>query len=141
MTFADLLLEKNITIYKLSKESGVPKTTIFDIASGKSNILDCSGRNLLKLSKCLGVTIEYLLKLDQELYNPTFDKNMPLFLAESIDRIKKAKKKRSNQLNHYCNEANNSINVCEKEMLISKEQADFLRKKYLDKELSREIEK
>ena len=68
MTFNDLLIKKNFTVYKLSKVSGVAKTTIFDIASGKSNILDCSGRNLLKLSKCLGVTIEYLLKLDQELY-------------------------------------------------------------------------
>ena len=57
MTFADLLLEKNITIYKLSKESGVPKTTIFDIASGKANILDCSARSLLKISKVLKVSI------------------------------------------------------------------------------------
>lgn len=93
MTFGDLLINNNLTVYKLSKVSGVPKTTIFDISSGKSNILDCSGRNLLKLSKCLGVSIEDLLKLDQELYNPTYDKNIPSFLAESINNIKKAKKK------------------------------------------------
>jgi len=131
MTFGDLLIKKNYTVYRLSKESGVPKTTIFDISSGKSNLLDCSGRNLLKISKCLGVSIEDLLSLDQELYNPTYDKNIPAFLAESIDNIKKAKKKKSSLLDCYLDEANSSINVCEIENLISKEQADYLRKKYL----------
>ena len=80
MTFGDLLLKKNTTVYKLSKESGVPKTTVFDIASGKSNIMDCSGRNLLRLSKVLNMTIEDLLDLDQELYNPIYEKNIPEFL-------------------------------------------------------------
>ena len=133
MTFGDLLIKKNYTVYRLSKESGVPKTTIFDISSGKSNLLDCSGRNLLKISKCLGVSIEDLLSLDQELYNPTYDKNIPTFLAESIDNIKKAKKKKSSLLDCYLDETNSSINVCEIENLISKEQADYLRKKYLIK--------
>ena len=131
MTFGDLLIKKNYTVYRLSKESGVPKTTIFDISSGKSNLLDCSGRNLLRISKCLGVSIEDLLSLDQELYNPTYDKNIPAFLAESIDKIKKAKKKKSSLLDCYLDEANSSINVCEIENFISKEQADYLRKKYL----------
>ena len=131
MTFGDLLIKKNYTVYRLSKESGVPKTTIFDISSGKSNLLDCSGRNLLKISECLGVSIEDLLSLDQELYNPTYDKNIPAFLAESIDNIKKAKKKKSSLLDCYLDEANSSINVCEIENFISKEQADYLRKKYL----------
>ena len=131
MTFCDLLINNNYTVYRLSKESGVPKTTIFDISSGKSNLLDCSGRNLLKISKCLGVSIEDLLSLDQELYNPSYDKNIPAFLAESIDNIKKAKKKKSSLLDCYLDETNSSINVCEIENLISKEQADYLRKKYL----------
>ena len=131
MTFNDLLIKKDMTVYKLSKESGVPKTTIFDISSGKSNILDCSGRNLLRLSKALDISIEELLNLDQELYNPYYDKNIPSFLAESINNIKKAKKKRSSLLDCYLDETNSSINVCEVENLISKEQADYLRKKYL----------
>ena len=131
MTFGDLLINKNLTVYKLSKDSGVPKTTIFDISSGKSNILDCSGRNLLKLSKCLELSIEDLLNLEQELYNPQYDKNIPTFLAESINNLKKARKKKSSLLDCYLDEVNSSINVCEVENLISKEHADYLRKKYL----------
>ena len=131
MTFSDLLINKNLTVYKLSKDSGVPKTTVFDISSGKSNILDCSGRNLLKLSKCLGVSIEDLLNLDQELYNPVYEKNIPAFLAESIKNMKKAKRNKTSLFDCYLDEVNSSINVCEVENLISKEQADYLRKKYL----------
>ena len=131
MTFSDLLINKNLTVYKLSKDSGVPKTTIFDISSGKSNILDCSGRNLLKLSKCLGVSIEDLLNLDQELYNPVYEKNIPAFLAESIKNMKKAKRNKTSLFDCYLDEINSSINVCEVESIISKEHADYLRKKYL----------
>ena len=131
MTFAELLNDKDLTIYKLSKESGVAKTTLFDIASGKSNILDCTARNLLKISNALNVSIEDLIKLDPTIYNPVFERNVPEFLLDNIENIKKAKRRKSSLLDCYLDEANSSINVCEVENLISKEQADYLRKKYL----------
>ena len=131
MTFAELLNDKDLTIYKLSKESGVAKTTLFDIASGKSNILDCTARNLLKISNVLNVSIEDLIKLDPTIYNPAFERNVPEFLLDNIENIKKAKRRKSSLLDCYLDEANSSINVCEVENLISKEQADYLRKKYL----------
>jgi DNA-binding Xre family transcriptional regulator len=131
MTFNELLNEKNFTIYKLSKESGVAKTTLFDIGSGKSNILDCTARNLLKISNVLKVSIEDLIQLEPTVYNPTFERNVPKFLLESIENLKKAKRKKSSLLDCYLDETNSSINVCEVENLISKEQADYLRKKYL----------
>ena len=131
MTFAELLNDKDLTIYKLSKESGVAKTTLFDIASGKSNILDCTARNLLKISNVLNVSIEDLIKLDPTIYNPAFERNVPEFLLDNIENIKKAKRRKSSLLDCYLDETNSSINVCEVENLISKEQADYLRKKYL----------
>ena len=131
MTFNELLNKKKFTIYKLSKESGVAKTTLFDIGSGKSNILDCTARNLLKISNVLKVSIEDLIQLEPTIHNPTFERNVPEFLLESIENIKKAKRKKSSLLDCYLDETNSSINVCEVENLISKEQADYLRKKYL----------
>ena len=107
------------------------KTTLFDIASGKSNILDCTARNLLKISNVLKVSIEDLIKLESTIYNPAFERNVPEFLLDNIENIKKAKRRKSSLLDCYLDEANNSINVCEVENLISKEQADYLRKKYL----------
>lgn len=131
MTFEELLNQKNLTVYKLSKLSSVPRTTIFDISSGKTNIMDCTGRNLLALSKTLNVSIEKLLSLDRELYNPIYEKNIPAFLSEEIESMKKAKRSNSSILDCYLDEINSSINVCEIENLISKEQANYLRNKYL----------
>ena len=70
-------------------------------------------------------------RLDQELYNTVYEKNIPGFLAESIKNLEIAKKNKSSLLDCYLDEVNSSINVCEVENLISKEQADYLRKKYL----------
>ena len=53
MKLDDILNEKGDTIYRLSKISGISKTKLFDIFSGKSNILDCRLRVVSKLSKIL----------------------------------------------------------------------------------------
>ena len=66
MTFLDLLSEKKTTVYSLSLDSGVPRTTLTDIASGKADNLECSGKTLLAISKTLNVSIEDLLSLERE---------------------------------------------------------------------------
>lgn len=60
-----------------------------------------------------------------------FESSLPQFLLESINNLKKAEKEGSSLLDCYLDETNSSINVCEVENLISKEQADLLRSKYL----------
>jgi plasmid maintenance system antidote protein VapI len=61
MSINDILNEKSLTKYRLSKLSGVPYATVSDICSGKAKIEKCAGDTLFKLSKTLGVTIESLL--------------------------------------------------------------------------------
>lgn len=61
MNFNDLLLQRNITKYRLSRLSGVPFATISDIGTGKSAIANCSAGTLYKLAKALDVTMEDLL--------------------------------------------------------------------------------
>lgn len=131
MTITELLDQKEFTIYKLSKVSGISKTTLFDIFSGKSNILDCRLRVILKLSKVLGVSINELVSLEPVLYNPSYEENLPEFLLEDIKFIKNKKNKNNPLYDCYLDETNSSINVCEIENLISKEQAVYLRNKYL----------
>ena len=131
MNISDILDKKGYTIYKLSKESGISKTTLFDIFSGKSNILDCRLRVVLKLSKALGVSINDLVSLDPILYNPSYEENLPEFLMKDIKFIKDKRNKNNPLFDCYLDEANSSINVCEIENLISKEQANYLRNKYL----------
>lgn len=57
-----LLEEKGMTKYRLSKESGVPQTTIIDICSGKTSIAKCSAETIYRISKTLGVAMEELVE-------------------------------------------------------------------------------
>ena len=66
MTFLDLLAFKKMTIYRLSQLSGIPKTTLTDLGSGKTSLLDASGKTLLGISKALKVSTEELLELEPE---------------------------------------------------------------------------
>ena len=127
MTFLDLLAKQKTTVYSLSINSGVPKTTLTDIASGKADILECSGKTLLAISKSLHISIEELLSLEREEAKTL----LPGFLLDSISEYRKAIRKGSTLIDCYSDQLNSSINVAEVEHLISKEQADYLRKKYL----------
>lgn len=126
MTFLDLLSEKKTTVYSLSIDSGIPRTTLTDIASGKADILECSGKTLLAVSKSLNVSIEDLLSLEREEAKTL----LPGFLLDSIKEYRKAIRKDSTLIDCYSDQLNSSINVAEVENLISKEQANRLRTRY-----------
>ena len=126
MTFLDLLSEKKTTVYSLSIDSGIPRTTLTDIASGKADILNCSGKTLLAISKSLNVSIEDLLSLEREEAKTL----LPGFLLDSIKEYRKAIRKDSTLIDCYSDQLNSSINVAEVENLISKEQANRLRTRY-----------
>ena len=85
MTFLDLLAEQKTTVYSLSIDSGVPKTTLTDIASGKADILECSGKTLLAISKSLHISIEELLSLGAEMLSP---KSTPLVVNSDALALK-----------------------------------------------------
>ena len=126
MTFLDLLSEKKTTVYSLSIDSGIPRTTLTDIASGKADILECTGKTLLAISKILNVSIEDLLSLEREEAKTL----LPGFLLDSIKEYRKAIRKDSTLIDCYSDQLNSSINVAEVENLISKEQANRLRTRY-----------
>ena len=126
MTFLDLLSEKKTTVYSLSIHSGIPRTTLTDIASGKADILECTGKTLLAISKSLNVSIEYLLSLEREEAKTL----LPGFLLDSISEYRKAIRKDSTLIDCYSDQLNSSINVAEVENLISKEQATRSRLRY-----------
>ena len=58
----DLLKEKSITKYRLSKLSGIPYTTINDVCSGKADIKRCSADTVYRIAGALDVSMETLLK-------------------------------------------------------------------------------
>ena len=95
MTFKDLLNKKKISGYSLSKNTGIPYTTINDLINGKTIIQNTSLKNALLIADFLNVDVSALAKLDTqsfvefryfrnnvltELKNVGFDR----FLAEII---------------------------------------------------------
>ena len=126
MTFLDLLAEKKTTVYSLSIKSGIPRSTLKDIASGKADMLECSGKTLLAISKSLNVSIEDLLLLEREEAKSL----LPGFLLDSINDYRKAIRKDSTLIDCYSDQLNSNINIAEVENLISKEQANRLRARY-----------
>ena len=126
MTFLDLLAEKKTTVYSLSIKSGIPRSTLTDIASGKADILECSGKTLLAISRNLNVSIEDLLSLEREEAKSL----LPGFLLDSINDYRKAIRKDSTLIDCYSDQLNSNINIAEVENLISKEQANRLRARY-----------
>ena len=126
MTFLDLLSEKKTTVYSLSIHSGIPRTTLTDIASGKADILECTGKTLLAISKSLNVSIEDLLSLEREEAKTL----LPGFLLDSINEYRKAIRKDSTLIDCYSDQLNSSISVAEVGNRISKERANRLRLRY-----------
>jgi len=72
MNINELLTQKNVTKYRLSKQSGVPFATISDICTGKAKIEKCAAGTLYKLSKALDVTMEDLIADSME-YRQSFE--------------------------------------------------------------------
>ena len=62
MEINELLSQKGMSKYRLSKESGVAQTTIMDICSGKARIGKCAGDTLYRIAKALEVSMESLIE-------------------------------------------------------------------------------
>lgn len=83
MTVNEAMEQKNISMYKLSKSSGIPYATVNDICNGKAKLEKCSAETLYKLSKTLGVSMEALLE-------PCFEKpcSFELFKSNVCHRLR-----------------------------------------------------
>ncbi len=61
MLLNDIMQEKKISAYRLSKNSGIPYATVNDICNGKARLEKCSAETIYKISNALGVTMEAIL--------------------------------------------------------------------------------
>ena len=88
MRLQELIENNNYTLYRFSKESGVPKTTLIDLCSGKTSIIKSQAITVKKIADTLGVTMEYIMTLDNsdKVY---LEFNIPEFLKISINNYKK----------------------------------------------------
>jgi len=141
MTIQNLVRDMQMSRYRLSKNSGIPWATLSDIYSGKTQLDRCSAATLLKLSRALGVSIEDLLKLEtvreEDITLGKIEKKnyLETGLSNSVQQaIKDYLKGEDEQvlyLDCLWNELYGAINADLWAGLITEEQADYLRSKYL----------
>ncbi|MBR5368881.1 MAG: helix-turn-helix transcriptional regulator [Lachnospiraceae bacterium] len=73
MIINDELEKQKMSRYRLSKESGIPQTTITDICSGKAELEKCSAGTLYRVAKVLGITVEDILESVEADYRSAFE--------------------------------------------------------------------
>lgn len=134
MSLQTMLNDKNISMYRLSQISSVPKTTVIDICSGKSSIENCNAKTVLQLSRALNCSMEDIMQAADS--NNHYETALPKYLKASLDNMKKAiKLKTSGQkyLRYDCDycELQSDINTAEVSGEITPDQAWYLRSKYL----------
>lgn len=145
MNMQSMLQARNMSMYRLSQISGVPKTTVIDICSGKSDIEGCTARTVMQLSRALGCSMEELMQIDNARYDRNtglpkdesyLEKGLPGYLQKSIAAMQASWKivdsgKRDLHWDLVWCELNADINSAETEQEISGDQAWYLRRKYL----------
>lgn len=84
-----ILAQKNMTKYRLWKESGVPQATISDICTGKTSIEKCSAETIYRIARALDVSMESLIapavqRAEEERRRPSFE----LFKSNTCHMVK-----------------------------------------------------
>lgn len=62
MTFKKIVEKRNISAYRLSKDSGVPYMTINDLFNNRTMLTKCNSETVYKIARTLGVSMEELLE-------------------------------------------------------------------------------
>jgi DNA-binding Xre family transcriptional regulator len=141
MTIMELLKEKGLSRYSLSKYSGIPWATLSDLCSGKTSLNRCTGQTLSKLSEALDLSIEEILELSAEPSDvskdgkPTdktyLETNLSQHLTKAINEYIQGEKDNVSYLDCLWGELYGSINADFWSGCITEEQANYLRTKYL----------
>lgn len=138
MNINAIIKRKNMTMYRLAKLSGVPHATLNNICSGQAQIEKCSAETLYKLAKVLDVSIEDLIEDSikkaeiRKRKEQSFECGLPRYLQHDLEAYKEGIKNNSTLMDCLWGELYGSINMAEiSDGIISPEQADYLRQKYL----------
>ena len=148
MSLKEMIEQQHLTRYKVAKMCNIPQSTMRDLCSGKTDIKKASIETLYKLAKAFSISMEELLlklSIDEKTGKPLdqsyLEYDLPIFLQDSIHQMNEswekidAGKEDSIWDCNWC-DLQSSINICEVEQLITSEQANFLRKKYLRMEMA-----
>ena len=87
MTLKDYIADEDKTIASLSKESGLPYTTVSELVNGKKTLGKCSAETVYRLAKALDTTVEGLLVAESGSCFPdkfSLNRQQSVFLAKKL---------------------------------------------------------
>ena len=132
MTIQQVLRERNLSRYQLSKRSGIPWATLADICSGKTSLTRCSAGTLSKLSAALDISMEQLLTMTVEQRQGQDGKPKDRsYLEKALDEYIQGEEDHVSYMDCLWGELYGAINSNQWSNAITQEQADYLRAKYL----------
>ena len=144
MTINEMIKEKGMSRYSLTKRSGIPWATLSDICSGKTSLTRCNAQTLQKLATAFTMTIEEALTLTAESEQHQEDgkpqdrsyleSNPSAHLQKAIGDYIQGEKDEVTYMDCLWGELYGSINADLWAGVISEEQANYLRAKYLYEE-------
>ena len=82
--FEKLLNERNITAYKVSKDTGVTQTALSNWKTGKSTP---TAKTLRKIADYFGVTIDYLMNGEEKEWTPTLTEKDEKDLDKKVENL------------------------------------------------------
>ena len=152
MTIQQILREKGLSRYQLSKRSGIPWATLADICSGKVHVTDYTNasRTMLfnihtlqwdpalcaaldiPMEELLTMTVEQRLAPDGKPKDRSYlEKDLPASLQKALDEYIQGEKDHVSYMDCLWGELYGAINSNQWSNAITLEQADYLRAKYL----------
>ncbi len=93
MEIKEYIKNSGASVYALSKESGIPYTTLFSLSRGKSDVMECRVGTLMRLSEALGVPLMAIIEGSLAKHNYINDSvvlnvsKLPAFLRNSISEL------------------------------------------------------
>ena len=67
----ELLIEKNLSVYKLAKETNLPYTTVNELVLGKKNINECNVKTIKTLATYFNYSTDKFIDIITNTYKPT----------------------------------------------------------------------
>ena len=132
MSLRDELQKRRVSIYKVSKDAGIPYSTLCDLVHGKTDINNVNVRTLVRLASYLGMSMEILYRNMDHSAGLHLQRceNLPSELSASIDDLINAYHKHK-MIDCELSQVLGDINMSESWGLIDSHRAKELRKRYV----------
>ncbi len=133
MGLKEELLNRGFTVYRVSKEAGIPYSTLCDLVNDKTYIDNASVKTLARLSAYLGVTMDdlYGRMEKKDILRLKKHPNLPPELDESINNLISAVNNGNELIDCELSQVLGDINMSESWGLIDSLKAKELRKHYV----------